>query len=280
MELLDLSADSIGEIDALCRRSLVDPPVKVDLDRALFGPGANARVIGDPGRAVVATVIRDGVGHIRLIAVDPSQRGKGLGRALVEAADNFLPDETPMVVGADAPDYLWPGVDTRETAAVCMFETMGYELSRVHYNMRVGLESLPEAARTVERPDAGERELIQRWLDTHWPNWTEESLRGFDRGDFLVARDSEGIAGFSTWNVNRQGWFGPTAVRPSLIGAGQGRPLLIQALKEMRRQGFEAAEIAWIGLHKFYSRTVGAVIHRTFWVLEKKRGSRPDQSLR
>lgn len=273
MDYIDLSSDAIDEIDSLCRRSLFDPPAKADLDRALFGEKADATVIGDPGRAIVAAVIRNGTGHIRLIAVDPSHRRKGIGRELVEAAERALPDDAPIVVGADAPDYLWPGVDTRETAAICMFEAMGYALSRVHYNMSLDLVNLPETAGKVERPGPEDRHSIEGWLETHWPNWTEEALVGFDRGDFLFSRDSEGIAGFSTWNVNRLGWFGPMAVRPSLIGAGRGRALLIEALHEMRRQGFEDAEIAWIGPHKFYSATVGAVIHRAFWVLEKRRGS-------
>lgn len=280
MDFHDLSSDAIDEIDALCRRSLVDPPAKVDLQRALFGQKANATVIGDPSTGIVATVMRNGAGHIRLIAVDPSRRGKGIGRALVEAAEVAIPSELSIVVGADAPDYLWPGVDTRETAAICMFEALGYEVSRVHYNMSVDLENLPEANGEVERPGPEDRASIETWLQTHWPNWTEESLVGFDRGDFLVSRDSEGIAGFSTWNVNRRGWFGPAAVRPSLIGAGRGRALLIKALHEMRHQGFKEAEIAWIGPHKFYSATVGAVIHRAFWVLEKKRGGDRNQTER
>ena len=273
MDFIDLSSDAIDEIDSLCRRSLIDPPAKTDLERALFGEKANATVMGDPGRAIVVVVTRNGIGHIRLIAVDPPHRRKGIGRGLVEAAESVLPDEAPIVVGADAPDYLWPGVDTRETSAICMFEAMGYSLSRVHYNMNVGLKNLPEATGKVERPSREDRAAIETWLQTHWPNWIQEGLVGFDRGDFLFSRDSDGIAGFSTWNVNRQGWFGPMAVRPSLIGAGRGRALLIEALREMRHQGFEDAEIAWIGPHKFYSATVGAVIHRAFWVLEKERGS-------
>jgi hypothetical protein len=161
-----------------------------------------------------------------------------------------------------------------------MFEAMGYELSSVHYNMTVKLEHLPESPGAAERPAADERGSIEDWLETQWPQWTEESLRGFDRGDFLVSRDAQGIAGFSTWNVNRRGWFGPAAVRPSLIGAGYGKTLLIEALKEMLRQGFGTAEIAWIGPHKFYSRTVGATIHRAFWVLEKRRGGQEGEASR
>jgi mycothiol synthase len=280
VEFSEVGPDAIAEITELCRRSLIDPPEMMDLERALFGRQTEAKVIGDPGEGIVVSVVRNGVGHIRLIAVDPSRRGRGLGRTLVEAVERDLPEETSIVVGADAPDYLWPGVDTRETAAVCMFEAMGYELASVHYNMTVDLEHLPKVPGAVERAGADERDSIEAWLETHWPNWTEESLRGFDRGDFFVSRDAEGIVGFSTWNVNRRGWFGPAAVRPSLIGAGHGRALLIEALHEMRRQGFESAEIAWIGPHKFYSRTVGAVIHRAFWVLEKRRGGREGEKER
>ncbi len=271
MRFSKLGHESLENIFDLCQRSLIDPPEKEDLQRALFDTSAGATVTGDPEQGVVVTVVRNDKGYVRLLAVDPVHRGKGVGRALIEDAERDLADLASITVGADAPDYIWPGVDVRETAAICLFEAMGYTCSEVHYNMFVDLSRIPRFEGGAERPKSTERDSILEWFSLHWPNWLDEGMSGFDREDFLVARDEEGIAGIAAWNVNRQGWFGPTAVRPALVGKGYGRPLLLGALEEIRRGGLGNAEIAWIGPHKFYARTVGATIHRTFWALEKKR---------
>lgn len=267
----EIGPDALDQIASLCVRALIDAPAHGDLARALFAPSRPAFVYGDPARAVVATVIRADVGAVRLLAVDPAHRGKGLGRRLLQTAEEALAGVGTVQSGADAPDYLWPGIDARETAAICLFESMGYRHEETLHNMEVDLTRIPPEPPGAARAPASEREEVAAWLTTHWPEWLDETMRGFDAGTFAIARGDGGIVGFAAWDVNRKGWFGPTAVRPDLIGKGLGRPLLLHALHAMRDGGLRRAEIAWIGPHKFYARTVGATIDRTFWVMRKAR---------
>lgn len=269
MSFAELGVESLDGIAALCARSLVDPPEIRDLHRALFDPARPAIVLGDPEQGVVAAVERRGVGAIRFLAVDPAHTGRRLGHLLVEDAEKRLASVGSISTGGDAPDYLWPGIDCRETATICLFESLGYKRTDMVHNMGVDLQRLPEPVPGAEAPDPSEREEIRAWLEVLWPDWTDEAMRGFDLGSFAVARDTTGIAGIAAWNVNRQGWFGPTAVRPELIGKGLGRPLLLHALHAMRAEGRARADIAWIGPHRFYARAAGAVIDRTYWVMRK-----------
>lgn len=75
-----------------------------------------------------------------------------------------------------------------------MFEAMGYALSRVHYNMNVDLEKLPEANSRVERRPRRspfDRSLVGDALG----NQTDEALVGFDRGDILFPETRKAAVG-------------------------------------------------------------------------------------
>ena len=64
---------------------------------------------------------------------------------------------------------------------------------------------------------------------------------------------------------------GPVGVRPTAIGRGRGRSVLIAALHRMRDEGRDQAEIGWVGPIRPYAETVGAVINRLFFVYRKER---------
>src|SRR4051794_28269021 len=111
-DLPRLDRGALDDITALCHRSIDRPPSADELDVALFGADQPAIVRGDPRVAVVATVSGDHGAHVRLLVVDPNERKRGLGHALVRAAEADGRDlgHSSMTTGADAPFYLWPGV--------------------------------------------------------------------------------------------------------------------------------------------------------------------------
>jgi GNAT superfamily N-acetyltransferase len=269
LSLERLDSGDLPAIAELCRRGLADPPEADELMGALFAPDQPATVRGDPDVGVVATVEGEGGGYVRLLVVDPSARGRGHGHALLEAAEADLAGTRSVTVGADAPYYLFPGVETSQTPMLSLLERHHYTRAEANYNMAVDLDALKADPPGTELAAANNRPELEDWLDRHWSNWSAEALRALDKGTLLVSRDDEGITGFCAYDVNRRGLLGPVAVRPDLIGKGVGEPLVLGALHRMRSAGRRRAEVAWVGPIVPYAR-LGGTVSRVFFVYRKQ----------
>jgi len=267
IDVLDDAA--VDGIAALCRRSLADPPTAEELAAVLFTADQPALVRGDPGVGVVATGEGGGNGFVKLLVVDPAHRGKGHGLALLDAAEADLSGLPSITVGTDAPFYLFPGVETGETALLCLLEHRRYQRRDTAFNMTVELDALAPDRGDTTTATANDRADVAAWLDTHWPHWKAEALRALDKGTLVVAGDADGMSAFCAYGVNRDGWIGPVAVRPDLLGRGAGVGVLMGALHRMRAAGHRRAEIAWVGPIVPYAR-IGAVVSTVFFVYRKK----------
>jgi GNAT superfamily N-acetyltransferase len=276
LDVLDASAAEA--IAALCARALARPPSADEVAGTLFAPEQPAVVRGDPSVGVVASVaaLPDGTGaSLRLLVVDPSRQGQGLGTSLLAAAEDDVRRGEPggpsvtITVGADGPYFLFPGVETTQTAMVCLLEGRHYQRGEANFNMDVDLRSLrPDPGGTVlAGPD--DRPEVDAWLADHWANWRAEALRALDKGTLLIERDTTGISAFCAWDVNRRGLVGPVAVRGDLIGKGRGVAVLVGALHRIRAAGRDHVEVCWVGPAVPYARQ-GATIGRVFLVYRKK----------
>lgn len=267
-----LGEDQISGIAGLVHRATLDEISVDDLRRSLFGGEPAAVVRGDPEIGVVASVVRGDSGHIRLLVVTPEHRRTGVGGSLLDAAEGDLraAGVTDVRTGADAPDYLWPGVDVREVGLLALLERHGYWKDDANFNMAVDLAGLPDDPGGWVPADGVDADDLRSWLREHYPHWEAEAMPALERRTLVASADDSGITAFAAWDVNRRGWFGPTGVRPDLRGCGLGTPLLVAALHQMRRSGLESADIAWVGPIGFYAGTVGATIKRIFFVMRKK----------
>jgi GNAT superfamily N-acetyltransferase len=250
---------------------MTDPPTADELAAVLFDRDRPALVRGDPEVGVVATGESGGAGFVKLLVVDPAQRGQGRGRALLVAAEADLAHTSSITVGTDAPYYLFPGVETNATALLCLLERRRYQRHDATFNMSVDLQRLPavpegDAAR-VAHP--GDRDDLVAWLKSHWPNWYDEGLRAFEKNTLVIAEDDEGLSAMCAYDVNRRGHVGPVAVRPNLIGRGAGVAVLLGALHRLRATGHGQVEIDWVGPIVPYAR-VGAIVSRVFLVYRKE----------
>lgn len=268
-----LGRDALDAVVALCNRSLSRPLLRTDLDGALFAPDQPVVLRGDPSVGVVAAVPGEPGGSIRLLVVDPAHRGNGHGHTLLVAAQADLAQSTVITVGADAPYYLFPGVETSEIEMLSLLEHHRYQREEANFNMSVDVSRLPPDPGGTELATTAEREEVAQWMDEHWANWTPEVLRALDHGSLLLARDESGITGFCAWNVNRGGLLGPIASRPDLVGRGVGRPLLLGALHRMAETTADTAapiEISWVGPIVPYA-AIGCRVSRVFFVYRKRR---------
>ncbi len=271
LELLD--AGRLEDVADLCRRCLPEPPSLDELSASLYSAQQAVTVRGHPGVGIVATVCEGTQGYIRFLGVEPSARRRGHGTQLLRAAEADLAGRGAIrvQVGADPPFYLYPGVETNQTAMLCFLERHRYERGESNFNMGVDLEEIPEdpGGHHLARPD--EHVEVAAWMGRHWPNWEAEAVRALERSALVISRDDGGIAGFCAFDVNRSGVLGPTAVRGDLWGHGVGRPLIIGALHHLRARGHRRAEVAWVGPIRPYAG-IGAQVSRVFFVYRRKLG--------
>jgi predicted N-acetyltransferase YhbS len=269
-----LDASHLDAIAELCRRSIAGAPSKEDLAGTLFAADLPAVVLGDPTTGVVVLAECDDGPHVRLLAVDPRARRLGHGRALLEAGEEWAraAGHTFLLVGADAPYYLWPGAPVTETALLCLLESCHYGRVEANFDMDVDLSALPDDPGGHCLARAEERHEIDEWMTRHWSNWRLEVLRALEKGNLVVARD-EGADGeltaFCAFEVNREGVLGPVAVRPDLMGRGRGRGVLVGALHELRRRGRERVSVSWVGPVVPYA-AVGGRVNAVYFVYRKE----------
>lgn len=276
----DWGPERVDELTALCAAAM---PAEVLSADELLGccwddPGL---VLGDAGGdgAVSAVIRRWGdhaVGYLKLLVVPPGARRAGVGRALLTAAESWAWDQgaSELHLGGSAPFYLWPGVDVRALAMLCLAESAGYEPTGAALNM-----SVPTTFRAPTPPGLEVRramsdadvEAVRALVAPVWPEWVAEVARGIEQGACLATFDATGTAtAFACHSVNRAAWFGPTGTHPDRRHEGAGLALLGEVAKDLMAAGYPDTEICWIGPVGFYAAAGGAV-SRTFRTLRKRR---------
>jgi len=269
-----LGPEHLDALADLVRRSVDDPPSAEELRGALDSAEQPATIIGHPDVGVVATVESGPAAHVRLLAVDPRQRGRGHGHALLEAAEAWARagGHRSLTVGADPPYFLWPGAPVSATALLCLLERRRYTRAEANFDMDVDLAAIPEDPGGHALAERAERDEVDAFMAEHWSNWRPEVLRALDKGNLVLRRDGDGaIAAFCAFEVNRAGRLGPVAVRPDLLGRGEGRPALLGALHELRRRGRERVAVVWVGPVVPYA-AVGGVIGAVYVVYRRELG--------
>lgn len=221
------------------------------------------------------------VGHVKFLAVLEPYRRKGVGTQLMNAVLAGFQKEgiSTIRIAEAAPNYMTPGLDARYTAALFLFERLGFERIGEAYNMETHLPSegftQPAPAgfvfRRARRDDA---DSLVELLSTEWAGWIPEVKLALSRNRVAVhvAIHEGRIVAFSAYEGNNAGLgvFGPMGTKPKSRGRGLGEYLLKCCLNDMRELGYSTAIIPWVAPVGFYSRTVNASISRVFTRLERR----------
>ena len=216
------------------------------------------------------------VGHIQLLAVEPGGRRRGIGSGLVRAFEGwaFADGAEAVVVGAGAPFYLFAGVDVRATAALCLFESLGYAHEGAQLNLSFSSRfraPAPPGVQVRRVLEDGHASQAVGFVERHWPAWIPEVRRGIDHGACHIAAADGRVVGFGCHSVNRLGWLGPIGTDPERRRCGVGRALLSATAKDVMAAGIDTVEVSWAGSVGFFAKAAEASVSRVFRSLAKRR---------
>jgi mycothiol synthase len=227
--------------------------------------------------------------HVRLLAVEPGARGRGVGTALLVHADSVLRSggvTTARAVGQPG-NFLAPGVDERDAETVGWLVRRGWIASAHHnVNLLVALRGNPRLGRadelrrrveadgyTLRRGDAGDAQTmaaaVARDFGGSWPFEIAQAAR--PPSTLYLALRGDDLAGFAVHDGNNRGlgWFGPAGTWPAHRGRGVGEALLHTCLEAVAAD-HDVCEVAWIGPRDFYERSAGVAGERRFVPLSKE----------
>ncbi len=223
---------------------------------------------------------------LNMFCVHVAWRRKGIGSAMLAALLARLKAKGRKKVRlmASAPNYLWPGLDPRYTAAYFFLRTNGFnrekgERQNLLYHMPGKMAEPPVKVGdvSISRAGPGDRDDTVAYVRREHPGvWPQEVGLSFKRGEpvtTFVARNGQGtVVGFASHSIQFPGSFGPTGVLKSLRGKGVGSALLKWCAHDLKQRGMDRMIIMWVEgtTMKFYSKSIGARIHHVYWKMQRK----------
>lgn len=227
---------------------------------------------------------------VRLLAVVPTARYRGVGSALLTTCERFASESGHARLRMlDQPgNYLAPGIDERNSEAIAWLERRGWRRDgEPRCNLLVSARNNPRvtAARTaalanacraqgyeIRRAAQGEQRLVEAVRQSFGRAWAFEvssALRN-EVANAHVALRSGDYCAFAAYDGNNRGlgWFGPAGTWPQHRGKGLGELLLLSCLLDIAHRQAQC-EIAWIGPRSFYEKVCGIEGERTFVAMIK-----------
>jgi len=234
---------------------------------------------------------------LMFFAVREERRRRGIGTAVLslllarlksgkwpakERKKGFTIRIKKVYLMAAPPNYIWPGLDPRYTAAYFFLKKNGFkhrgERQNLGYDIPTAMERPPNKIGhvTISRATAGDRDATVAYVARNDNGfWAEEIQLGFKRDPptVYVAKDPEGqVVGFAGHSLQFPGSFGPTSVLRSLRGKGVGGGLLKWCAHDIKQAGLTTMVIMWVvgDTMKFYAKSIGAKVYQVYWVMHRR----------
>jgi GNAT superfamily N-acetyltransferase len=184
-----------------------------------------------------------------------AERGRGLGRLLIERAVHHLDSAGCGVVAIGGPGeaYLLPGLDIDlYPSAAASLSASGFTGTGETVGMQAVLSErlLPPTSGGADLrvPDPSERTAVMLMIRTRFSESWADLVEDKATNDRLLAAFAEGQpVGFAAHDLfaGCPGRFGPMGVVDEARGRGLGSQLLRASLEAMRAQGTERAWFLW-----------------------------------
>jgi predicted N-acetyltransferase YhbS len=201
------------------------------------------------------------------LAVAPYHRRRGVGRALLTAAESRLRERgvTAIRLAAGVPRYLWPGIDHTNHGARALAMSAGYRLvdEAVNMSLATTFRAATPGAVTVSRVNGTGIAAVRAFVTVTWPLWGTEVDLAAARGSLFAAWDGARPVAFIAHSTMRAGWIGPMGTDDGFRGHGVGQALLSAACADLAADGWPRADIAWVGPVEYFAR-LGAHVNRRF----------------
>jgi GNAT superfamily N-acetyltransferase len=293
VRVASLDRSSLAEARRVLAAGCAYDRADVVADEKLFGDGPSGRSRGFgawDGDALVGVAAIAG-SRVRVLAVEPHARRRGVGGALLAACEDAAraAGETRLRTLDQPGNYLAPGVDERNVETIGWLERRGWKISGeprlnvlidVRTNPRVSDARADElAARARDRgyevrrarPDeTALLDAVAAEFGGAWPFELARALAHVPSGVHVALRDGS-YCGFAAHDGNNRGlgWFGPTGTWPAHRGNGLGEALLLACLVDVGRE-HDRCEVAWIGPRPFYDKVAGIAEDRRFVLLARE----------
>ncbi|MEO7735588.1 MAG: GNAT family N-acetyltransferase [Kofleriaceae bacterium] len=257
------------------------------------GPSALAHALGAWHDDQLVGVAAISGNRLRVLAVTPTTRSRGIGSALLDACIRRARDAGSTTLRTlDQPgNYLAPGIDERNVEAISWLERRGWRRhGELRSNVRIDVRDNPRVSRAramalaqaaatrgyevrrARRDEPALLEAVAAEFGGAWPFELSRALAAEPPGVHVATRDGAYCA-FAAHDGNNRGlgWFGPTGTWPAHRGNGLGEALLVACLVDVAADHAQC-EVAWIGPRPFYDKVAGIAEDRRFVLLIRDLG--------
>jgi beta-N-acetylhexosaminidase len=251
-------------------------PRGLDMLRQGMVAERNGRLIGVAARS----------GHcLQILMVQPSERRRGVGRALFDESARAARAEghDRLTLGSGGENYIWPGVPVDAADAIAFFECLGYRWKYEAIDLVSQLsdwnapkqaiaiaEAAPVALERVRH--STEAEQVVRFERQHFPDCT----RHFEAGEgILAARHARAVVGALLYSTSGSpfepalrspcGSIGCVGVHPNHQGQGIATAMVLEATQVVRDSGAASCHIGWAWQTGLYER-VGYIPWRRYLI--------------